>query len=179
MGLGLPGGRTAGRLRSLFQLQILLGACDPELQKQLFALGIPAISTARAGNVIGGGDFANDRIIPDRVRAVEAGLPIVVRNPYSTGPYQHVLEPLFAYLMIVQRQYENPSFAAWYNVGPDGQDCVTTEELVGLFCEKWGSGASCVDRPKANAPHEANFLKLDCSKLKSTFWYSFSVLKPV
>ena len=134
-----------------------------------FTMGTPAISTARAGNVIGGGDFANDRIIPDCVRAVEAGHPIVVRNPQSIRPYQHVLEPLFAYLMIAQRQYEDPSFAGWYNVGPDEQDCVTTGELVGLFCEKWGSGASWISRSEANAPHEANFLKLDSSKLKSTF----------
>lgn len=138
-------------------------------RNSFFALGKPAVSTARAGNVIGGGDFANDRIIPDCVRAVEAGRAIEVRNPYSTRPYQHVLEPLFAYLMISRRQYEDPSFAGWYNVGPDEKDCVTTGELVELFCEKWGGGASWVDHSSANAPHEAHFLKLDCSKLKSTF----------
>lgn len=138
-------------------------------KNSFFALGTPAISTARAGNVVGGGDFANDRIIPDCVRAIEAGTPVVVRNPHSTRPYQHVLEPLFAYLMIAQRQYEDPSFAGWYNVGPDERDCVTTGELVGLFCEKWGSGASWIDHSEANAPHEANFLKLDCSKLRFTF----------
>lgn len=138
-------------------------------KNSFFTSGTLAISTARAGNVIGGGDFANDRIIPDCVRAVEAGMPVVVRNPHSTRPYQHVLEPLFAYLMIAQRQYENPSLAGWYNVGPDERDCVTTEALVELFCMKWGSGVSWVDRSEANAPHEANFLKLDCSKLKSTF----------
>ena len=138
-------------------------------KSSFFPSGIPAVSTARAGNVIGGGDFANDRIIPDCVRAVEAGRPIEVRNPHSTRPYQHVLEPLFAYLMIVQRQYEDPSFAGWYNVGPDEQDCVTTGELVELFCGKWGSGASWTGRSEANAPHESSFLKLDCSKLKSVF----------
>lgn len=138
-------------------------------KNSFFASGIPAISTARAGNVIGGGDFANDRIIPDCVRAVEAGTPIVVRNPHSVRPYQYVLEPLFAYLMIAQRQYEDPSLAGWYNVGPDEQDCVTTGALVELFCEKWGSGVSWTGHSEANTPHEANFLKLDCSKLKSTF----------
>lgn len=129
----------------------------------------PAISTARAGNVIGGGDFAADRIIPDCVRAVSENKEIVVRNPYSTRPYQHVLEPVMAYLMIAQRQYENSDLAGWYNVGPDDCDCVTTGELVDLFCKTWGNGASWVNRAEQNAPHEANFLKLDCSKLKSTF----------
>lgn len=129
----------------------------------------PAVSTARAGNVIGGGDFANDRIIPDCVRAMQAGRAIGVRNPYSTRPYQHVLEPLFAYLMIAARQYEDKRFAGWYNVGPDDCDCVTTGQLVDLFCEKWGEDARWENQAEANAPHEANFLKLDCSKIKATF----------
>ena len=129
--------------------------------------GIP-VSTARAGNVIGGGDFAKDRIVPDCVRAVEAGEAIQVRNRHSTRPYQHVLEPLFAYLMIAQKQYEDASFAGWYNVGPDECDCVTTGDLVDLFCKTWNS-AAWVDHTEANAPHEANFLKLDCSKIKSVF----------
>lgn len=132
----------------------------------------PAISTARAGNVIGGGDFANDRIIPDCVRAVQAGKPIGVRNPHSTRPYQHVLEPLFAYLMIAKRQYEDKGFAGWYNVGPDECDCVTTGQLVELFREKWGEGFSWLDQAEKDAPHEANFLKLDCSKLKATFGWT-------
>ncbi len=130
--------------------------------------GLP-VSTARAGNVIGGGDFAADRIIPDCIRAVCAGKPIGVRNPFSTRPYQHVLEPLFAYLTIVRRQYEDGSLAGFYNVGPDDCDCVTTGELTELFCRTWGDGAAWVDQAEANAPHEANFLKLDCTKLKSTF----------
>lgn len=128
-------------------------------------LGV-AISTARAGNVIGGGDFANDRIIPDCVRAVQNHKKIFVRNPFSTRPYQHVLEPLFAYLMIAQRQYEDKSKEGWYNVGPDETDCITTGALVDLFCKHWGPGASWEDRSEANAPHEANFLKLDSSKIK-------------
>lgn len=138
-------------------------------KNSFFADGHTAISTARAGNVIGGGDFANDRIIPDCVRAVEAGKKIGVRNPYSTRPYQHALEPLFAYLMIAQRQYEDGKYAGWYNVGPDEMDCVTTGQLVNLFCQKWGNGLSWVNQAEKNAPHEANFLKLDCSKIKSTF----------
>ncbi len=137
-------------------------------KNSFFADGRVAISTARAGNVIGGGDFANDRIIPDCVRAVEKGEDIVVRNPHSTRPYQHVLEPLCAYLMIAQRQYEMEKFAGYYNVGPDECDCVTTGELVSLFCEKWGDGVKWINK-SVGGPHEANFLKLDCSKLKAVF----------
>lgn len=129
----------------------------------------PAVSTARAGNVIGGGDFANDRIIPDCVRAMQAGKVIGVRNPYSTRPFQHVLEPLAAYLMIAQKQAEDRRFAGFYNVGPDDCDCVTTGELVDLFCSCWGNGAAWENLAEENAPHEASFLKLDCSKLKSVF----------
>ena len=128
-----------------------------------------AVSTARAGNVIGGGDFANDRIIPDCVRAMKAGEKIGVRNPYSTRPYQHVLEPLAGYLTIAARQYEDKRCAGFYNVGPDDCDCVTTGDLVDLFCKHWGDGAEWINQAEENAPHEANFLKLDCSKLKSTF----------
>ncbi len=132
-----------------------------------YALDV-AVSTARAGNVIGGGDFANDRIIPDCIRAVEKGEDILVRNPYSTRPYQHVLEPLAAYLLIAQKHYEDKSFAGFYNVGPDDRDCVSTGALVDLFCEQWGESAKWVNCHDGG-PHEANLLKLDCSKLKSKF----------
>ena len=138
-------------------------------RNSFFAQGEPAVSTARAGNVIGGGDFAADRIIPDCVRAVQAGRVIQVRNPYSTRPYQHVLEPLAVYLEIAQRQYEDPHYAGYYNVGPDDCDCVTTGALVDLFCKKWGAEAAWESCAEKNAPHEANFLKLDCSKIKKVF----------
>ena len=128
-----------------------------------------AVSTARAGNVIGGGDFANDRIIPDCVRAMKDGKVIGVRNPYSTRPYQHVLEPLAVYLTIAQKQYEDKKYQGYYNVGPDDCDCVTTGDLVDLFCKHWGEDAKWENQAEENAPHEANFLKLDCSKLKTTF----------
>ncbi len=133
-----------------------------------FADGRVAISTARAGNVIGGGDFANDRIIPDCVRAASEKRDIIVRNPFSTRPYQHVLEPVFAYLMIAALQYEDGKYAGYYNVGPDECDCRRTGELVDLFCESWGDGLKWINRYDGG-PHEANFLKLDCSKLKSVF----------
>lgn len=131
-----------------------------------------AISTVRAGNVIGGGDFATDRIIPDCVRAAERKENIIIRNPFSTRPYEHVLEPIAVYLMIAQAQYENIQYAGSYNVGPDDTDCWTTSNLVTLFCEKWnkatGSSLKWINRYDGG-PHEANFLKLDCSKLKTTF----------
>ena len=138
-------------------------------KNSFFADGKVAISTARAGNVIGGGDFANDRIIPDCVRALEKGEHITVRNPYSTRPYQHVLEPLFAYLMIAKMQYEDIKYADYYNVGPDECDCVTTGELVDLFVKYADGRIQRLDKSEENAVHEANFLKLDCSKLKAVF----------
>lgn len=126
------------------------------------------VSTARAGNVIGGGDFAPNRIIPDCVRAAAAKEPIVLRNPYSIRPYQHVLEPLAVYLMIAMKQVLQPELAGCYNVGPDADGCVTTGELAKLFCEAWGKGMECRVQPDGG-PHEAAFLKLDCALLKKTF----------
>ncbi len=127
----------------------------------------PSISTARSGNVIGGGDYATDRIIPDCIRAVEGGKEIILRNPNSTRPYQHVLECLCGYLTLALAQYEDKSFEGSYNFGPDDESCVTTGELATLFCDSWGEEASWKNVSEANAPHEANFLKLDCSKSKS------------
>lgn len=131
-----------------------------------------ACSTARAGNVIGGGDFAKDRIIPDCVRASLKNENIIIRNPYSIRPYQHVLEPLFVYLTIVQKQYEDKKYSGYYNVGPDDEDCVTTGEITDLYCNyynknqinniKWINKAD-------DGPHEANLLKLDNYKIKSIF----------
>ena len=130
-----------------------------------------AISTARAGNVIGGGDFAKDRIVPDCVRAAVTGDDIIVRNPYSIRPYQHVLEAVFAYLMIAEKQFEDPGYQGYYNVGPDDCDCYETGRLVDTFIKAWGDGLKRVDKYDGG-PHEANFLKLDCTKLKKTFgWH--------
>ena len=127
-----------------------------------------AVSTARAGNVIGGGDFANDRIIPDCVRSAIKQEDIVVRNPFSTRPYQHVLEALYVYLMIAAAQYNDKTYSGYYNIGPDDADCLQTGSLVDLFISKWGDGIKRIDHYDGG-PHEANFLKLDCSKLKNTF----------
>lgn len=129
------------------------------------------ISTARAGNVIGGGDFADDRIIPDCIRSAISGNDIIVRNPYSTRPYQHVLEPLFAYLMILAYQYEDASYSGCYNVGPDDVNCINTGQLVDMFTKHWKKEISWINKSDGG-PHEANFLKLDCSKLKTVFGWN-------
>lgn len=134
--------------------------------------GQTAISTARAGNVIGGGDFAGDRIIPDCIKAAMRQEEIIVRNPTSVRPYQHVLEPVMAYLMIAARQYEDPGLAGSYNIGPDEKDCITTGELVRIFCNKWKeiAGRQVIWRNESDGgPHEAGFLKLDCSRAKRVF----------
>ncbi len=142
-------------------------------RKSFFADRDVAISTARAGNVIGGGDFANDRIIPDCIRSVAEDKEIIVRNPFSTRPYEHVLEPVAAYLMIAEAQYKDrEKYEGSYNVGPDETDCWTTGDLVTLFCKKWNetTGKNVTWKNEYDGgPHEANFLKLDCSKLKNTF----------
>lgn len=125
----------------------------------------PAISTARSGNVIGGGDFAKDRIVPDCVRAGLAGVEMIVRNPHSIRPYQHVLECLSGYLLLAKKQYEDKKYAGAYNFGPDEEGCISTGELVQQFCDAWGNMTWRVQGD--GGPHEANFLKLDCSKAKS------------
>lgn len=127
-----------------------------------------AVSTARAGNVIGGGDFAKDRIIPDCIRAAYEKEPISVRNRHSIRPYQHVLEPLSAYLLIAKEQSKNNEQSGYYNVGPKDEDCIRTGKLVDLFCKYWGEGQAWFTKP-IKGPHEANFLKLDCSKVKVMF----------
>lgn len=127
-----------------------------------------SVSTARAGNVIGGGDFAENRIIPDCVRACVNNEKIIIRNPYSIRPFQHVLEPIFVYLMIAAEQYIDFSKSDSYNVGPDSEDCITTGKLADIFCKAWGDNVEWVNICK-KTPYEAEFLKLDCEKLKDTF----------
>ncbi len=132
----------------------------------------------RAGNVIGGGDFAKDRIIPDCVRAAIKGEDIIVRNPYSTRPYQHVLEPVVCYLRVAASQYNDPQTEGCYNIGPDDEDAKTTSDIATLFCRCWntlninsGNKIDWVNR-SVGGPHEANFLKLNCTKIKETLdWH--------
>ena len=149
-----------------------------------------AVSTMRAGNVIGGGDFAKDRLIPDCVRAVAGNKPIVLRNPDSVRPYQHVLEPVYAYLSLAALQYDDASYAGNYNVGPDEGDCLRTIDMAELFCAEWNRIAckredlnrACVECRSDNGPHEAGLLKLDCSRLRTVLgirprWNSETAVK--
>jgi len=127
-------------------------------RQSFFADGGVRLSSARAGNVIGGGDFAPDRVIPDCIRAAVRGQVIHIRSPHSTRPYQHVLEPLYAYLLIAQAQYEDAAYAGAYNVGPDDADCVTTGTLMDLFCRLWGAGQTW-ETVGTEGAHEAQFRK--------------------
>lgn len=128
-----------------------------------------AISTARAGNVIGGGDFSPFRILPDAVRAAISGNDLVVRNKYSVRPYQFVLEPLFVYCLIAAKQSQSKQYSGSYNVGPDECDEISTGQLATLFCERWGNGMNWIDCSDKNKPHEASYLALDNHSLKQKF----------
>lgn len=123
-----------------------------------------ALATARAGNVIGGGDWAVDRLIPDIIRAILADQPIRIRNPYAIRPWQHVLEPLSGYLTLAQKLYEDgAAYAEGWNFGPSDEDARPVEWIVKRLCEEWGGNARYeIDR--GEHPHEAHYLKLDCSK---------------
>ena len=126
-----------------------------------------AVATARAGNVIGGGDWAADRLVPDAVRAVLGGERIAIRNPHAVRPWQHVLEPLSGYLLLAQTLYEQGArFAGPWNFGPHEDDARPVEWIVQRFCAKWGEDAS-YERATGEHPHEAHYLKLDCSKARA------------
>ena len=126
-----------------------------------------AIATGRAGNVIGGGDWAEDRLIPDTMRAIVSGQLVNIRNPHSIRPWQHVLEPLSGYLLLAQRLYEEcPAFAEAWNFGPNDDDAKPVDWILDKLTKTWGEGASW-QLDKGDHPHEAHYLKLDCSKAKS------------
>ncbi|WP_183085116.1 CDP-glucose 4,6-dehydratase [Trinickia fusca] len=123
-----------------------------------------ALASARAGNVIGGGDWAQDRLIPDIIRSIQRGEPVRIRNPKAIRPWQHVLEPLSGYLELAERLFTvGPDFAEGWNFGPNESDVKTVEWIVDRFTSLWGDGASW-QFDEAPHPHEATYLKLDCSK---------------
>jgi CDP-glucose 4,6-dehydratase len=129
--------------------------------------GSASLASARAGNVIGGGDWAEDRLIPDILRAFEKSKPVIIRNPLSTRPWQHVLEPLSGYLVLAQELFLNgDNFAEGWNFGPKDEDCKPVSWILDKMVESWGGNASW-SLDKKNNPHEAGFLKLDCSKASS------------
>lgn len=126
-----------------------------------------AVASVRAGNVIGGGDWAVDRIVPDIIRAVSKGEPVLVRSPNAVRPWQHVCEPLHGYMMLAERLYAGErEFAEGWNFGPNDEGATTVGRLVDSVCRQWGRGASWEKDPNAH-PHEANYLKLDCSKARA------------
>jgi len=132
-----------------------------------------AIASARAGNVIGGGDWAENRLIPDLVKAFTKGEPVKLRNPASVRPWQHVLEPLNAYMLLAQRLFEEgKSYAEAWNFGPNESDTKSTGWLVEHLASYWKQGASYQMQPEDDAAHEALYLRLDCSKARSKLgWY--------
>jgi CDP-glucose 4,6-dehydratase len=126
-----------------------------------------SVASARSGNVIGGGDWATDRLIPDMVRAIEAGQPVMIRSPNSIRPWQHVLEPLHGYLLLAQKLFEDgETYASGWNFGPHELDTKPVHWIADHVCKLWGSGASWA-LDKNIGPHEATYLKLDCSKAQS------------
>lgn len=127
------------------------------------------IATARAGNVIGGGDWADDRLIPDILQAIETGQPVNIRNPHAIRPWQHVLEPLSGYLTLAEKIYQyGPAYAEAWNFGPDEADAQPVQWIVEQLTQRWREGASWqLDADSDKHPHEAHYLKLDCSKAKA------------
>ncbi len=135
-------------------------------RKSFFQEAGIAMATARAGNVIGGGDWAQDRLVPDILRALEKREPILIRNPHAIRPWQHVLEPLSGYLRLAERLYLHGQLdAESWNFGPRDEDARPVQWVVEYLCERWGNGASWTLQP-GDHPHEASFLKLDISKAR-------------
>ncbi|MBM3255641.1 MAG: CDP-glucose 4,6-dehydratase, partial [Candidatus Omnitrophica bacterium] len=125
-----------------------------------------AIATARAGNVIGGGDWAQDRLIPDCLRAILKGIPVIIRNPRARRPWQHVLEPLAGYLVLAQKLYQSgPRYGQAWNFGPAGENIKSVEWIVARICRKFSKNAS-YNIDKSHHPHEATYLKINCSKAR-------------
>ena len=126
-----------------------------------------SLASVRAGNVIGGGDWAKDRIIPDCIRALEEGKPIEIRNPKAVRPWEHVLEPLSGYMLLAQKMWDNPTeYCEGWNFGPETDAVSTVWEVATRLINNFGKG-ELVDISNQNAPHEANLLLLDIEKAKN------------
>ena len=126
-----------------------------------------AVASARAGNVIGGGDWSDDRLIPDAVRAWQAGQPLVIRSPGAIRPWQHVLDPLAGYMSLAQKLFEQPALAGAYNFGPQTDQAATVRDLVELTCSAYGSGVTIYEN-NSKGPHEAGWLALEVAKARVT-----------
>ena len=135
---------------------------------ETFAEHRVALSSARAGNVIGGGDFTEDRLVPDIMRAIVTGKSVFIRNPEAIRPWQHVLEPLSGYLMLAQKLYEDGvAYGESWNFGPNDEDAKPVSWIVERLTQMWGEGADWALDLGGDHPHEAQYLKLDCSKAKA------------
>lgn len=131
-----------------------------------------AVASARAGNVIGGGDWAKDRLVPDIMNAIMQNRPVIIRNPNAIRPWQHVLEPLNGYLCLAEKLWEHgPEFAQGWNFGPSDEDARPVSWIVDYLTNLWGEGARW-ELDSAQHPHEAHCLKLDCSKAKNLLGWS-------
>jgi len=131
-----------------------------------------AIATARAGNVIGGGDWSRDRLIPDFIRSITSGQTLKIRNPNAVRPWQYVLEPLTGYLILARKLFtEGPGFSQAWNFGPADEDAKNVEWITRTICEMWGDNAA-YNVEITNEMHEAGYLKLDCSKAKEKLNWS-------
>jgi len=136
-------------------------------RETFFQRGNTGIATARAGNVIGGGDWAADRIVPDAIRTLAGGEPLAVRNPHAIRPWQHVLEPIAGYFALAENLYSEPQrFGGGWNFGPSDFDCVNVATLAGLLTASWANHAAWVAAEQSNAPREESYLKLDSSKAR-------------
>jgi CDP-glucose 4,6-dehydratase len=136
-------------------------------RRSFFQAGGPAVASARAGNVIGGGDWAAARLVPDALKAFERDQAVVIRNPHATRPWQHVLEPLSGYLLLAQHLYEQgAAYAEAFNFGPHDEDARPVQWIVEHLAERWGGGARW-QRDGGSHPHEAHYLKLDISKARA------------
>ena len=144
-------------------------------KKSFFENTQTAISTARSGNVIGGGDFARDRLIPDAVKALSENQPLILRNPDFVRPYQHVTEALFAYLLIIKKQYENKKYEGSYNIGPDASDYVKIERLANMFYSHFEKTPQILHDHNKQHPYETNLLALNTEKMKTVFGWNPSI----
>jgi CDP-glucose 4,6-dehydratase len=129
------------------------------------------LASARAGNVIGGGDFAADRLVPDAVRAFTTGEPLLIRNPLSIRPWQHVLEPLYGYLLLAERLHDDPSYCGGWNFGPQTDESASVQHVADTLASHWGKGAGWAQDPGEH-PHEAQTLKLDSTKARVEIGWS-------
>jgi CDP-glucose 4,6-dehydratase len=143
------------------------------------------LATARAGNVIGGGDWAVDRLIPDLARALSHGQEAIIRNPRAIRPWQHVIEPLLGYIILAERLWNEPDNATWrsaWNFGPDSLDLWPVSAVAETFCEAWGDGARWLNVSDPKAPYESTFLSLCVDKAAQTLgwkprWRTIEAIK--